>query len=63
MKTINEALQQQLVMARSTQLPLAEMDGRREVRGEASRFAAAMAYRQDSDRWAQAHAVLFHFIL
>ena len=50
MKTINETLQQQLVLARSTQLPMSEMEGRRDGRGEASRFAAAMAYKQDSDR-------------
>lgn len=54
MKTINETLQQQLVMARSTQLPMSEMEGRRDGRGEASRFAAAMAYKQDSDRWRNA---------
>ncbi|KAK7092821.1 RUN domain-containing protein 3B-like [Littorina saxatilis] len=51
MKTINETLQQQLVQARSTRLPLSDMERKAgDSHAEASRFGAAMEYRQESDR-------------
>ncbi|KAL8560722.1 hypothetical protein ACOMHN_063026 [Nucella lapillus] len=48
MKSIHEALQQQLMSTRGARYPLVEMDPRRA--GEATRFAAAMGHKLESDR-------------
>lgn len=50
MKSVNDSLQHQLVLARSTRLPMTEKEVERDDGEEAYQFAAALARRQNVDQ-------------